>query len=408
MVLFIDMNAFFASVEQQDAPSLRARPVGVTPLKTDKTCCIAVSYEARAHGVRTGTPVWEAKRLCPEIALRPARVSRYIECHEQIKAAIDRHVPIEAVCSVDEFRCRLTGWQADLGTAIRIAGDVRHSIRADVGESLRCSIGIAPNAMLGKLASGMQKPDGLTVIRTRDLPGILLDLELTDFPGISDRMALRLRSQGITTTQGLCSASRKQLRAVWGGVIGEDWWHWLRGEEAGRAHGPRRSFGNQHVLAPELRTPEGSRAVAVRLLHKAAARLRFENAMARQLSLQVSGEPRPDGHRDSVALSCRFTPTAETGDLMHWLTKLWDSRPGIVAKRITVVLSDLVPVDDAGESLFDSENARGRLGKAMDAINQKMGHASVYYGAMHHAKDAAPRRIAFHSIPEMALADTEV
>lgn len=402
------MNAFFASVEQQDDPSLRGRPVGVLPLATDRTCCIAVSYEARAHGVRTGTPAWEAPALCPGIVLRQARVSRYIECHHQIKDAIDRVVPIEAVCSVDEFRCRLTGWHADRQTALRLADEVRASIRTTAGDALRCSIGLAPNAMLGKLASGMHKPDGLTEIRAEQLPGVLHPLKLTDLPGISDRMAQRLHANGIATVERLCAASRKQLRAAWGGVIGEDWWHWLRGEEAGRADGPRRSFGNQHVLAPELRTPEGSRAVAVRLLHKAAARVRFERVMAQRLSLSVAPQGRDGLYHDGLSLSCRFTPTSETGDLMHWLVRLWDSRPGIIAKRVTVVLSDLIPIGLAGSSLFERENARVRLGRAMDAINQKMGHASVYYAAMHQAKDAAPRRIAFHSIPEMTLADTEV
>ena len=404
MVLFIDMNAFFASVEQQDNPTLRGRPVCVVPLETDWTCCIAASYEARPFGVKTGTMAREARKLCPGIAIQPARVSRYIECHHQIRESIDRVVPIEAVCSVDEFRCRLTGWQAERTTAHRLANEVRESIRTHAGESLRCSIGLAPNGMLGKLASGLQKPDGLTEIRRDDLPGILHKLDLTDFPGISDRMAFRLRSHGISSTELFCAASRRELRNAWGGVLGEDWWHWLRGEDAGRASGPRRSFSNQHVLPPDLRTPEGSRAVAVRLLHKAAARMRWERALAQRLSLSASATGAHTGE-SAVDLSVRFTPTAETGELLHWLTRMWDARAPIVAKRITIVLSDLVPLDSAGESLFESARARGRLGATMDQINQKLGHASVYYGSMHLAKDAAPRRIAFHSIPDMTLPD---
>lgn len=403
VTMFVDMNAFFASVEQQDDPSLRGRPVGVVPIAAASSCCIAASYEARALGVRTGTIAAEARRLCPGIVLRQARVSRYVRVHHALRAAIDAVVPVEAACSIDEFRCRLTGWQAEPGEALSLARRVRERIRTEVGEALRSSIGLAPNGMLAKLASGLRKPNGLTVIGRDELPRVLHSLSLTDFPGISGRMEARLHRHGIRDVASLCVAPRAQLRAVWGGVVGEDWWHWLRGEEAGRTAGQRRSFGNQHVLAPALRTPEGSRAVAVRLLHKAAARLRAHGSLARRLDLHVDpidGPPR-GGTR-------RFTPTAETGDLLHWLLSIWDSAAGMPARRIGVVLGDLVAAEQAGEPLFEPERARGRLGAAMDRINQRLGHAAVYYGSMHAAKDAAPRRIAFGSIPDLSLVDTEI
>jgi DNA polymerase-4 len=326
-----------------------------------------------------------------------------VQVHHALRAALDAVVPVEAACSIDEFRCRLTGWQAEPAAALSLAQRARELIRARVGEALRCSIGLAPNGMLAKLASGMRKPDGLTMIGRDELPGALQGLALTDFPGISGRMEARLHRHGIRCTAELCAASRAQLRAVWGGVLGEDWWHWLRGEEAGRAAGLRRSFGNQHVLAPGLRTAEGSRAVAVRLLHKAAARLRAHGSLARRLDLHVDPVDGPP-----LRAARRFTPTAETGDLLHWLLSIWDGAAGVPARRIGVVLGDLIGSDQAGEGLFESERARGRLGAAMDRINQRLGHAAVYYGSMHLAKDAAPRRIAFGSIPDLSLADTEI
>src|SRR4051812_6132249 len=103
------MNAFFASVEQQDDPRLRGRPVAVVACDTDTTSCIAASYEAKARGVKTGTPVWEARRLCPGIVCRVGRHERYVEVHHEIVRAVGRCVPVTKVMSVDEMACRLIG-----------------------------------------------------------------------------------------------------------------------------------------------------------------------------------------------------------------------------------------------------------------------------------------------------------
>src|SRR3954469_24742898 len=178
-------------------PSLRGKPIAVVPLLADPTCCIAVSYEGKAFGVKTGTKVGEAKKLCPSIQLIEGNHENYIRYHNRIVPAVESCIPVEAVCSIDEMACRLTGSQQNLTVASALAEKIKDTIKTQVGSSLRCSIGVAPNRYLAKIAADMEKPDGFTVIRPRDLPGILHQLKPRDLPGIGARMEENLRRKGI-------------------------------------------------------------------------------------------------------------------------------------------------------------------------------------------------------------------
>src|SRR5829696_9993103 len=126
--LFLDMNAFFASCEQQAKPELRNRPVAVIPTNAETTACIAASYEAKAFGVKTGTPVWEARKLCPGIVCVVANHKRYVVMHNRVLAAVRRVVPIESVMSIDEMACRLVGDERNSDRATAIAGKIKTEI----------------------------------------------------------------------------------------------------------------------------------------------------------------------------------------------------------------------------------------------------------------------------------------
>ncbi len=138
--LFVDLNSYFASVEQQVRPELRGRPVAVVPTMADTTCCIAASYEAKAVGVKTGTIVADAKKLCPEIVLVEGRHELYTEYHHKIAAAVESCVPVTAVLSVDEMACRLLGRERPLRAALDLGMKVKRTILEQVGEGLRSSV----------------------------------------------------------------------------------------------------------------------------------------------------------------------------------------------------------------------------------------------------------------------------
>ena len=416
--LFLDLNSYFASVEQEKQPHLRGRPVAVVPVMADTTCCIAASYEAKAFGVRTGTQVGEAKRLCPGIELVEGRHELYVEYHNRIVEAVEECVPVSTVMSIDEMACRLIGREQRLMTAMEIAQRVKTAIREKVGSTLRCSIGLAPNRYLAKIASDMEKPDGLTALTQDLLPGALLGLTPRDLPGIGARMERRLASKGVRTMADMMALDREQMGEVWESVGGERMWHWLRGEDFHdeKPDDPK-SIGHSHVLAPALRTMEGSYAVAHKLLHKAAIRLRKARMWAGHISLtlrfavpeQKGGKKHFSGiHQRGWSEGLRLVECQDTQTLSEGMRKLWETRPDDPLCRkpffVGVTLSELVPDHLHSMSLFsalEEEAERARLAVTMDSVNQKYGTNTLYFAGMQLAGAAAPTRIAFTSIPDL-------
>ncbi len=416
--LFVDLNSYFASVEQQDRPELRGRPVGVVPMVADTTCCIAASYEAKAFGVRTGTIVAEAKRLCPDIVLVEGRHELYVEYHHRVVEAVESCLPVTAVCSIDEMACRLMGRERSLLAAMELARKVKTRIRERVGECLRSSVGLATNRYLAKVASDMEKPDGLVALTLDILPEALRRLTLRDLPGIGARTEKRLNERGIHTMEDLLALGCEQAGNLWGSVWGERLFHWLRGEDFEMSeHEHLKSISHQHVLAPDMRSKEKAWAVAHKLLHKAAMRLRSGGLWAGSIGLAVGfavprsesapvsrfGVPSRGWHGEIRLSECQDNQTLITA-----LRKLWESQPqGIEFAHpffVGVQLGSLVPNRLHTLSLFDSldsEQSRARLLAAMDALNQKYGLSTLAPATMLSAYKAAPTRIAFHSIPEL-------
>ena len=212
--LFIDMNAYFASVEQQDFPRLRGRPVAVVSVEANTSSCIAASYEAKRCGVRTGTPVWQAKLLCPGLVCMPGRHERYVEVHKLIVKAVGRCAPIDKVMSIDEMACKLIGVERRPENATAIAVKIKAEIKRGVGDYLTCSIGVGPNVLLAKVAGDMKKPDGLTFLHPEELPGNLYPLTITDFPGIGPRMRKRFHRYGVATVQQLMNLTVSGMSRV--------------------------------------------------------------------------------------------------------------------------------------------------------------------------------------------------
>ena len=150
--LVLDLNSFFASCEQQEDPELRDRPVIVVQTMAETTCAIAASYPAKALGIRTGTLVHEARRLCPDLKLVQANHKLYVDYHHRILRAIDKHIPVQEVMSIDEVACRLDKLQQQPAVARKLAQEIKHEIESQVGACLTSSIGISANKLLSKLA----------------------------------------------------------------------------------------------------------------------------------------------------------------------------------------------------------------------------------------------------------------
>ncbi len=395
ITLFLDLNSYFASVEQQLRPELRDHPVAVVPLMSDATCCIAASYEAKAFGIRTGTNVKEAKRLCPKLRIVEARHERYIDFHHRIIAAVDTCIPVEAIHSIDEMSARLLGVECQEVRAVEIAHNIKRTITEWIGEYVRCSIGIAPNQFLAKLATNLHKPDGLVVIRSHELPQRLFSLKLTDLPGIASRTQRRLNSLGIYTVEELCALNEMEMVRLFHSVLGRYWYRRLRGEQTTDAPTHRRSIGHQHVLPPKLRNDVDAHAVATRLLHKAAARARRLRYWAGRLTLHIR-----HNHQPGWSAWTRLNDTQDTLEMIQALTRLWQRRPDKLPQCVGVTLHHLTAEHCVTQPLFPQQRRRMKLCAAIDQLNVKYGRNVVYPATMHDARDSAPLRIAFRSVPD--------
>ncbi len=384
--LFLDLNSYFASVEQQENPALRGRPVIVTPVASEGTCAIAASYEAKAFGIRTGTPVREARRLCPGVKAVMARHDVYVDYHHRIVDVIEQHMHVTKVCSIDEVACELLGRERQPDKAIAIARAMQADILRKVGECMRSSVGIGPSVLLAKTGSDMQKPAGLTVLEFRDLPGKLLRLDLGDFCGIGRNMERRLRAAGVTDVAQLWALSPGRMRGIWGGIGGERFWYGLHGIDPPDIETTRRSIGHSHVLGPKLRNAPAARLVARRLLTRAASRLRRADCKAAGLSLAIRSVDRR--WRDKAA---RFVLTADTFHLLNVLGELWAGlvRDGerLAVLQVGVTLFGLKPGAGLTPDLFgwapghEEDVQRLNLSNAIDRINQRYGGEMVCIGA---------------------------
>ena len=441
--LYLDLNSYFASVEQQLDPALRGRPIAVAPVDTDATSAIAASYEAKAFGIRTGTPIWEAKAKCRDLVVVPARHEEYVRFHHRIIAEVERHVPVAAVCSIDEVACRLCDNENGRGTVEALSRRIKAGIAANVGTELRSSIGVAPNRLLAKMAADMEKPDGLTVLDAASLGPRLRALQPGDIPGVGKNMERRLAAAGVVTMERILALDAREARRVWGSVWGERL-HWLlKGADLPELVTQRRTIGHSHVLGPDRRAPDRARLVARRLCLKAATRLRRMGCRTAFVVLSVKGEGavRDDyARRDSGPAPAFTSGTApawagrmaampggrwshgqklvaahDSFTLLAVLDGLWTRMraelPDARYRQVSVTFLELTDAAETQLALFDggaamtpaTERRRLALSTAIDRMNARFGRDAVTVGhdAAGATRSSGPK-IAFTRIPELA------
>lgn len=412
--LFLDLNSYFASVEQQLNPALRGKPIVVAPVDTDTTVAIAASVEAKRYGIGTGTPIWEARRKCRDILVVPANHEKYVEFHEAIVGEVWKHIPVTMVCSIDEVACRLLDNENSPEAAVALAHRIKAGIREHVGECLTSSVGIAPNRLLAKLASDMIKPDGLVVMTEDQLPHRLFDLPLRDIAGIGAKMEKRLAQDGILDIRQFCERRPRDAGNAWGGVNGDRLWYLLHGVDLPEKPSQSRSIGHSHVLSPRQRHLEGTRLTARRLALKCASRLRRKAYRSRLLVLHGKFEDDKSNWRAAIKLPC----TQDSFVILHALDTLFPrlaeagrARPGGFRLRMVgVTLGEIEGVDGEQGSLFaalDPDDPLARetrtlsLSRAMDRINEKFGRNAVSVGPLNGGRiDAVGTKIAFGRIPD--------
>jgi DNA polymerase-4 len=283
--------------------------------------------------------------------------------------------------------------QQDPAVAQKLAHAIKREIQTQVGECLTSSIGISANKLLAKMASNMQKPDGLTILPIEKLPGAILHLKIRAIPGIGPKMAEHLQRNGITDIATLWNTDSARLRLIWGGVAGAKMHELLHGADIASPKTERASISHQHVLAPVDRTVEGAAPIVRQLLVRAAQRLRDDGFYCRRLIVEV----KPLGRdRDSWTDKRSFSETQDTGMLLHVLQDIWQQVPDLKPLRIGVALAGLAAQKKHQPDLFDKPK-NAKLVRAIDEVNEKFGKGALIYG------DAAPdqtSKIAFQRVPK--------
>ncbi|MDZ4371144.1 MAG: type VI secretion protein ImpB, partial [Phenylobacterium sp.] len=299
---------------------------------------------------------------------------------------------------------------------VALARRIQAGILENVGDCLRSSIGLAPSRFLAKTACGMKKPAGLTILRANELPGPLLDLPLSKYPGIGPRMRLRLEAAGVADTAGLWTMSARQARAVWNSIEGERIWRGLHGlDSEPTPEKPPASISHSHVLAQAMRTPDKARALARRLVVKCGARLRRMGLTGASLTLHLDMGPKATPRSDrrgweTAAMSCPVAPTQDTFALLTALDVLWRKvEPELEAGRLSYVgvgVHGLKSRDAFETDLFDTGPDQGgeapslRLSQALDALNRRYGKDTVSIGPKAGLPEFIGAKIAFTRIPE--------
>ena len=285
-ILHVDMDAFYASVEQRDDPALRGRPVAVGGRPEGRGVVAAASYEARQFGVRSAIPMSRAVRLCPALVIIRPDFARYKQASDQVFELFREVTPLVEPMSLDEAYLDVTAnnWQEPLG--MRVARRLKDAIRERT--QLTASAGVAPNKFLAKIASGWQKPDGLTVIAPERVEHFLQGLDVDALWGVGPVTARKLRACGINKLVDIRDADTERLRGTVGSLT-----EWLQQLARGIDSRPvvatheRKSAGSETTFAEDLTDPAAMRAVLVNLADGVAAFLTHRDLVARTVTIKV-------------------------------------------------------------------------------------------------------------------------
>ncbi len=396
-VLFLDMNAFFASCEQHLNPELRGKPVIVAPTPGPTGSIIAASYEAKAFGARTFMKVGEAQQRCPGLIVVDSHHVHYKSIHEQIVHFLLTEVsPDTDVRSIDEFAIPLDSREQWSCNAHALALFIKQRLEELFSPALRCSIGIGPNAFLAKLGTEVQKPNGLVFMQQHSLREAIGGLKsLIDIPGINVGMSTRLHGLGIHTPQEFFDAPRPLLHAAFG-ISGDAWWFNLHGYRVDYKPQTMKSMSHSHVLAPKLRSKIKARAVLYKLLIKVVERLRKHEVATQQVFVKVKGYGGGRWTKDVILL-----PTQNAFELFKTIAAAYDDElPSyfepyqvyVVAFRFTDTNHEqltlpCVPKNERVPHLFDS----------LDTINRKHGRWTLQPASLLSIRESAPNRITFRA-----------
>lgn len=393
LVMHIDLNSCFATVEQQSRPMLRGRPVVVVNRRTENTSIVTASYEAKSQGVSVGMKVKEARLLVPELVALESDPAKYRYVYHKMLAIMKRYSPHITMKSIDEgvIDFHQTTDLIRTRDLKDIGYEMKQRLRDEVGCAMRCNVGIAPNRFLAKTAASLHKPDGLDVIDHTNLHPTLASLKLTDLTGIAKHNEHRLNAVGIGTPLEFLDASALTLRKmVFKSICGDQWHQRLRGYEVDDVAHDLKTIGRQYVLEDN----DLSHGAIIQRLHhlceSVGGKLRSQNKVARGVFVYAKSSDRGYWHARHM---CDL-PFFSNGAIYAQALMLFAGAPKHI-REIGISCYELS--DDMSDQLsfFGDTLAREQqITDAIDAINSRFGdrtiHALNTLGTGAHVKQKIP------------------
>ena len=381
-LIHIDMDAFYAAIEQRDNPTLRGMPVCVGGDQHGRGVVMTCSYEARKYGIHSAMPMFQARQKCPQLVIAPPRRKRYSELSRRIMAILGTFSPEVEPISIDEAYLDVTGCIRLYGAPNQIAGAVKTKIKAET--RLTCSVGVAPNKFLAKIASDYRKPDGLTVIGAEQVAAFIETLPIGKVPGVGDKAHRKLLAMGIQTLGAVNQLDRRSLVRHFG-KFGHRLHQLAQGKDdsAVSPDGPAKSVSSEITLETNTRDRQ---ALARHLLSQAqtvARQLRKHRMVARVITLKIKTA---DFKRHTRSQTLAKPVRSSNSIYRIASTLLADQALSLPVRLIGLAAGglqpDTMPVQkdlfDIGEDLH--RNKWEKVDQAMDAVAQRYGHRFVVRG----------------------------
>jgi len=382
VILHVDMDAFYASIEQLDDPNLKGRPVivGADPRQgLGRGVVAACSYEARKFGVRSALPISRAWKLCPEGAYVRPRMERYVEVSHEVMEVLRRFTNLVEPLSIDEAFLDVTGSTTLFGAPIQIARAVKKQIREATG--LTASAGVAPNKFLAKIASDLKKPDGLVVVDPDGVQAFLDDLPISRLWGVGPKTEVRLREMGLHTIGAVRARRQEDLTQALGNNMGAHL-HQLAMGSDDRPVVPNwepKSISNETTFEEDTRDRELLVKTIRRLAESVGRRLRRDNYRARKVTLKVRLEPF-ETHTRQVSLK---RPVDTDEEIIRLALSLFDQFS--LERRIRLIGVGTGDIVRPGEEpmqlgLFDEPRKDSVIDRTVDAIRDRFGEDLIQRG----------------------------
>jgi DNA polymerase-4 len=409
LTMYIDMNSFFASCEQQDFPEYRDKPIGVCTYDSPMACVIAPSTEAKRYGVKTGMRLNDCRALCPQLIAVPTRPFRYRQIHVDIIEILGRYCDKENILakSIDEAVLNFTSYRLVYKDLKEIARQIKQDIKEKCGEYIKCSIGIAPNSFLAKLGTELQKPDGLVEITPENIDEHLKKLSLTDLPGIARNNARRLQLSGINTPYDMRHSSSAALRKAFGGIVGHYWYCRLNFMEVDMYENKYRAMSaGRTVSRPQRESPEMLQSLFISLCTRLEQRLVKQGVFCREVSFSIRYKDftswdthirLPQPVQDAMELRSYIMERIRDFEQSRSLTTLFNDK----TQHIVVVVSGFVSDRLIQYSLFESKIRQDTLRKVMYKIKDDFGRDKVRKAAETVHPDEMKDAIGFGSVKDL-------